>query len=117
MISIYVVFVSVFILFLIIRHPPRSTRPDTLFPYTTLFRSSLEASRRRACYVPILNVDFRLEEAAGMVSDECEDQWVEFILDAMFHETVDRDRKSTRLNSSPNAHLVCRLLLDKKNNT
>src|SRR3546814_8916180 len=25
-----------------------------------------------------------------MVSDECEDQWVEFILDAMFHETVDR---------------------------
>src|SRR3546814_16579313 len=25
--------------FLIIRRPPRSTRPDTLFPYTTLFRS------------------------------------------------------------------------------
>src|SRR3546814_9047589 len=25
--------------FLIIRHHPRSTRPDTLFPYTTLFRS------------------------------------------------------------------------------
>src|SRR3546814_805851 len=24
---------------LIIRRPPRSTRPDTLFPYTTLFRS------------------------------------------------------------------------------
>src|SRR3546814_6785806 len=23
-----------------IRRPPRSTRPDTLFPYTTLFRSS-----------------------------------------------------------------------------
>src|SRR3546814_10908286 len=30
-----------------------------------------------------------------------------------------RDRKSTRLNSSTNAHLVCRLLLEKKkqNNT
>src|SRR3546814_13154461 len=25
-----------------IRRPPRSTRTDTLFPYTTLFRSSLE---------------------------------------------------------------------------
>src|SRR3546814_14085289 len=25
--------------FLRIRRPPRSTRPDTLFPYTTLFRS------------------------------------------------------------------------------
>src|SRR3546814_2447000 len=27
--------------FLMIRRPPRSTRPDTLFPYTTLFRSAL----------------------------------------------------------------------------
>src|SRR3546814_17764463 len=26
--------------FLMIRRPPRSTRPDTLFPYTTLFRST-----------------------------------------------------------------------------
>src|SRR3546814_14274835 len=30
---------SVFFLFLMIRRPPRSTRTDTLFPYTTLFRS------------------------------------------------------------------------------
>src|SRR3546814_12640316 len=28
--------------FLMIRRPPRSTRTDTLFPYTTLFRSVLE---------------------------------------------------------------------------
>src|SRR3546814_4892550 len=27
------------------RRPPRSTRTDTLFPYTTLFRSSMDASR------------------------------------------------------------------------
>src|SRR3546814_4389710 len=27
-----------------IRRPPRSTRPDTLFPYTTLFRSSAQES-------------------------------------------------------------------------
>src|SRR3546814_6205989 len=27
-------------LFLMIRRPPRSTRTDTLFPYTTLFRSN-----------------------------------------------------------------------------
>src|SRR3546814_1396177 len=26
-----------------IRRPPRSTRTDTLFPYTTLFRSGLDA--------------------------------------------------------------------------
>src|SRR3546814_7867075 len=31
-----------------IRRPPRSTRTDTLFPYTTLFRSR-EAAQRRHC--------------------------------------------------------------------
>src|SRR3546814_17215642 len=30
---------SVLVFFLMIRRPPRSTRTDTLFPYTTLFRS------------------------------------------------------------------------------
>src|SRR3546814_8828787 len=30
-----------------IRRPPRSTRTDTLFPYTTLFRSSASAMPRR----------------------------------------------------------------------
>src|SRR3546814_7633154 len=30
-----------------IRRPPRSTRTDTLFPYTTLFRSEDAAIRRR----------------------------------------------------------------------
>src|SRR3546814_1903775 len=32
--------------FLMIRRPPRSTRTDTLFPYTTLFRSSTRRRRR-----------------------------------------------------------------------
>src|SRR3546814_15187944 len=31
----------VFFFFLMIRRPPRSTRTDTLFPYTTLFRSQI----------------------------------------------------------------------------
>src|SRR3546814_1126131 len=31
---------SIIFFFLMIRRPPRSTRTDTLFPYTTLFRSS-----------------------------------------------------------------------------
>src|SRR3546814_10546166 len=35
--------------FLMIRRPPRSTRTDTLFPYTTLFRSeSQENSREKS---------------------------------------------------------------------
>src|SRR3546814_8650928 len=32
-----------------IRRPPRSTRTDTLFPYTTLFRSACGRSRGRGC--------------------------------------------------------------------
>src|SRR3546814_7441151 len=35
--SVY--FFFLFFFFLMIRRPPRSTRTDTLFPYTTLFRS------------------------------------------------------------------------------
>src|SRR3546814_8297229 len=33
------------VFFLMIRRPPRSTRTDTLFPYTTLFRSALEREK------------------------------------------------------------------------
>src|SRR3546814_774742 len=50
----------VFVFFLMIRRPPRSTRTDTLFPYTTLFRStparcngwSRAFRRRRRATVP-----------------------------------------------------------------
>src|SRR3546814_8230246 len=37
-----------FFLFLNIRRPPRSTRTDTLFPYTTLFRADEVVERRNA---------------------------------------------------------------------
>src|SRR3546814_5107572 len=37
-----------------IRRPPRSTRTDTLFPYTTLFRSSTLA--REEVFGPVLGV-------------------------------------------------------------
>src|SRR3546814_15451033 len=38
--------------FLMIRRPPRSTRTDTLFPYTTLFRSVLAAAKAAASILP-----------------------------------------------------------------
>src|SRR3546814_12408158 len=54
-----------------IRRPPRSTRTDTLFPYTTLFRSAGE-NDERANIGPFL---FRDEVAAfvdlGMLGIEC----------------------------------------------
>src|SRR3546814_6724423 len=47
-----------FFFFLMIRRPPRSTRTDTLFPYTTLFRSHGDA---RPPFRRGLQVDERLE--------------------------------------------------------
>src|SRR3546814_1118527 len=40
-------------LFLMIRRPPRSTRTDTLFPYTALFRSPLQTACRKATSAPV----------------------------------------------------------------
>src|SRR3546814_11242790 len=37
-----------FFVFLMIRRPPRSTRTDTLFPYTTLFRSGGRDDKRNS---------------------------------------------------------------------
>src|SRR3546814_2598296 len=45
-----------------IRRPPRSTRTDTLFPYTTLFRSGFSSSvrYRRNCVLHLAICDGRL---------------------------------------------------------
>src|SRR3546814_11757538 len=40
-----------FVFFLMIRRPPRSTRTDTLFPYTTLFRSCRHHRDQRGALV------------------------------------------------------------------
>src|SRR5258708_16947958 len=71
--------------FLMIRRPPRST----LFPYTTLFRS---AARQRAS----LGMELR-----PLVAD-------------LAHVAQHRSEEHTSELQSPD-HLVCRLLLEKKN--
>src|SRR3546814_5639394 len=45
-------FFCFFFFCLMLRRPPRSTRTDTLFPYTTLFRSSVHTpfNAPRACF-------------------------------------------------------------------
>src|SRR3712207_8631861 len=72
-----------FFFFLMIRRPPRST----LFPYTTLFRSSRlngsTASRRGATMSPLRYVSWYSPKLAGCVKS-----------------SPRSDRKSTRLNSS-----------------
>src|SRR3546814_19144462 len=45
-----------------IRRPPRSTRTDTLFPYTTLFRSRCTGSFRLTAGTPHLHGEFNFAE-------------------------------------------------------
>src|SRR3546814_10456004 len=48
MFSLSMVYIAHFLFFLMLRRPPRSTRTDSLFPYTTLFRSGVRLLVGRA---------------------------------------------------------------------
>src|SRR3546814_18802119 len=83
-----VIFVYIFF-FLMIRRPPRSTRTDTLFPYTTLFRSdhaypegTLRVVRGAACGHSVTQDFEPCRLYPGLLLPQ------------------EQDRKSTRLNSS-----------------
>src|SRR3546814_15611953 len=77
--------------FFMIRRPPRSTRTDTLFPYTTLFRSPYPFGfpRKPICYLAVGAV-----VAVGTWCLNTSNQ-----TKSVPAEPV-QDRKSTRLNSS-----------------
>src|SRR3546814_989411 len=53
-----------------IRRPPRSTRTDTLFPYTTLFRSLLFEAMRFFAQVPVTEFLFGLHWSPQMALRE-----------------------------------------------
>src|SRR3546814_8473320 len=107
-----------------IRRPPRSTRTDTLFPYTTLFRSDLHRLLERlagvdehvvACFHASLVERARHDDAAvaaiaaahgghrvqGVVAEAVDGLFAgrRRVEPAVAPQAV-RDRKSTRLNSS-----------------
>src|SRR3712207_6847380 len=97
-----------YIFFLMIRRPPRST----LFPYTTLFRSKAHGGDAEDAFhlvIPSL-------PGFGFSGPAKEPGWDSNRMARAFAELMSRDRKSTRLNSSQRQYLVCRLLLEKKNN-
>src|SRR3546814_5339380 len=52
-----------------IRRPPRSTRTDTLFPYTTLFRSSIEVAQIARSISRALGLNEDLAEAVALAHD------------------------------------------------
>src|SRR3546814_7288426 len=57
-------FFCCFFFFLMIRRPPRSTRTDTLFPYTTLFRSA-EAQVAFDCWMEQQEENFQPDDIAA----------------------------------------------------
>src|SRR3546814_13022431 len=95
--------------FLMSRRPPRSTRTDTLFPYTTLFRSRqplagsqppganvagerrMNAPVKRAAHLIEVGQPWRRHEPAFPCP---------IIPEILVESTENLDRKSTRLNSS-----------------
>src|SRR3712207_8928850 len=92
-----------------IRRPPRST----LFPYTTLFRSSLRVELKYEGW-PIGVTNVMPASINTPFFDKSRTKLgVKPKAVPPFYEP---DRKSTRLNSSPRQYLVCRLLLEKKKN-
>src|SRR3546814_6576707 len=56
-----------------IRRPPRSTRTDTLFPYTTLFRSILEHQLTSvgAAHAELVELLRGRESLEALLDDEC----------------------------------------------
>src|SRR5256885_10948715 len=93
-----------------IRRPPRST----LFPYTTLFRSTGDVRRLRAVLTPAAHGRdghaARLEPSGVVVGGEREDLFVE----TLHAEGVEgRSEEHTSELQSP-CNIVCRLLLEKK---
>src|SRR5258708_20893923 len=91
-----------------IRRPPRST----LFPYTTLFRSAFNGAFGS---LPA----HELGKAAIMAALEragVEGRQVSEVILGQILAAFDRSEEHTSELQSPD-HLVCRLLLEKKNNT
>src|SRR3546814_1016026 len=95
MISYY----SIFFFFLMIRRPPRSTRTDTLFPYTTLFRSlALQAFEAGFNDGPLRRVDHHRDAGdVGLRGDQGQEAHHRlFGVDhALVHVDVERSEEHT----------------------
>src|SRR3546814_19610565 len=114
-----------------IRQPPRTTRTDTLFPYTTVFRSVNAAESAIACDITtLITVETDTEDSDCYTSIRSDERVKELLKNRRFHlasnfwmpfhadalerrqtanvdglrkgcsQVFNKDRKSTRLNSS-----------------
>src|SRR3546814_19126340 len=96
----FILFVFVFR----IRRPPRSTRTDTLFPYTTLFRSVRAVTFLTFKHFVSGSTDNPVSRAAALRRDAKESARAHHPgrgrTPARRRDPARADRKSTRLNSS-----------------
>src|SRR3546814_13342978 len=98
-----------------IRRPPRSTRTDTLFPYTTLFRSLKKAqdsyvaikhlvNSASSSQINLIQAQLDRKSAAlnllGQQLDEAGRSDAAVFQTTLRYVDIGEDRKSTRLNSS-----------------
>src|SRR2546430_9163278 len=90
-----------------IRRPPRST----LFPYTTLFRSS--------SYALLLGEAGRTDEALALLKPQLKGTDADREVYLNIAQVYERGRRSEEHTSElqSQSNLVCRLLLEKKKNT
>src|SRR3546814_13000735 len=84
--------------FLMIRRPPRSTRTDTLFPYTTLFRSTHCADERSDRCVTVIST-------LKPVSAHCEPENGPVVYDGIFLHGRNQDARFA-------AQIAAKLMLD-----
>src|SRR3546814_5603963 len=85
-----------------IRRPPRSTRTDTLFPYTTLFRSpylsrsdAISCSRRPVCSAPI-----QIDSAATLLRSEEHTSELQSLMRISYAVFCLKKKKPPRLTAS-----------------
>src|SRR3546814_14081217 len=95
------------VFFLMIRRPPRSTRTDTLFPYTTLFRSrnGRSVSELADIDMPTLVIPGMDERHPQALAEQLarllpQGKLATAAMSGSIVTAEDLDRKSTRLNSS-----------------
>src|SRR3546814_8972983 len=103
--------------FLMIRRPPRSTRTDTLFPYTTLFRSGeglWRRLRRRAremagdCFVAPLLAMTRSEEHTSELQSLMRISYAVFCLKK---KKPNIKKHRDRQTSAPDTHTIIRRIV------